>query len=124
MSTLFLFYRFTLLPLAVDDNEYYRVLFCFLSTGPHVSLFWQADSSVFDRTIIPFHRFSGNGTVTRPHERGDGRPHRGVAGPARSEPETRRVVVFPAHTCEPNLERVTSKGKKNTPPPHTLWLMC
>lgn len=36
----------------------------------------------------------------RPHERGDGRRDGGVAGQARSEPETLRSVVFPAHTCE------------------------
>jgi hypothetical protein len=50
----------------------------------------------------------------RPHERGDGRPHRGVAGPARSEPETRRVVVFPAHTCEPT--RSASLLNEKIPP--------
>lgn len=66
-------------------------------------------------TAQSFHFTDSAVMIPRPHERGDGRPHRGVAGPARSEPETRRVVVFPAHTCEPNLERVTSKGKKYPP---------
>jgi hypothetical protein len=60
-------------------------------------------------TAQSFHITDSAVTTPWPHERGDGRAHRRVTGPARSEPETRRVVVFPAHTCEPNLERVTSK---------------
>jgi hypothetical protein len=67
--SLFIFYRCTLLALAVADHKFYTVLFYFLSTGPHVSLFRQAGSqSLSHCTVIPFHWFSDNGT-TAPRER-------------------------------------------------------